>query len=242
MARPPSTRAQILRSAAAHFRAKGYQRTSLQAIADDLGLTKATILYHFPAKEHIAAELMEPVITDLEELIIRSGQVPIPQDRVWALLEGWVDTLLRHREILSTLRYDIGVFSRQSQYHRVLLVTEQAVAVISGPGADRRDRVRAIQALGMVSDPVVYYLDVDAASLREDVLDGVRRLLGPGALAEPPDTARGTARRTGRPRVLSPDQVRAAAEMYASRSHSVDEIAARFGVSRATLYRHLRQL
>lgn len=241
MSRPSSTRARILRTAAAHFMTKGYQRTSLQAIADDLGITKATILYHFPTKEHLAAELVEPVLADLEALVARAAAIQ-QQRRAWTLIEDWVDAMVRHRDLFAMLRYDIALLSRQSQYHRLLLLTEQAIGVISGPGAGQRDRVRAIQALTMATDPVVFYLDADSETLRADMLDGVRRLLGPPAGPEPDTSAPARPRRgRGRPVALSAEQVRQARAMYQSRSHSVADIAARLGVSRATLYRHLSQ-
>lgn len=244
MPRPASTRTRILRTAAAHFMAKGYQRTSLQAIADELGLTKATILYHFPAKEHLAAELVEPVLVDLEALVARAANAP-PERRAWSLIEEWVDAMLSHRAMFGMLRYDISLLSRQSQYHRLLLLSEQAIAIISGPDAGQRDRVRAVQALAMASDPIVFYLDAEPSALREDMLDGVRRLLDPAppsGSATPSGPAGGrSGRRRGRPAALSAEQMADAQAMYQSRSHTMDEIATRLGVSRATLYRHLRR-
>ncbi|MET8547731.1 TetR family transcriptional regulator [Micromonospora zamorensis] len=46
-------------------------------------------------------------------------------------------------------------------------------------------------------------------------------------------------RRPGRPRALGREQVEAARRMHAAGTHSVDDIAATLGVSRATVYRHL---
>ena len=38
---------------------------------------------------------------------------------------------------------------------------------------------------------------------------------------------------------MTPEKVRVAREMYASREHTVEAIAATIGVSRKTVYRHL---
>jgi len=43
----------------------------------------------------------------------------------------------------------------------------------------------------------------------------------------------------GRPRVMSEEKVAVARRMYATGAHSVNEIAAHLGVSRATVYRYL---
>ncbi|WP_372444279.1 helix-turn-helix domain-containing protein [Micromonospora qiuiae] len=197
----------------------------------------------------------------------------------------------------------------------------RASEIVAGPDAQRRERVRAVQAIAMCSDPVVFLMDVPAPVLRVDMLDGVRRLLnaGPPDTADPPDTTgrhlatniadphgtagphltaniadpRGTGppgtaspadtasphdtaspadtagpgdvatgeqvsadapaparvaippsartgrRRPGRPPAMTSEQARAARRMHAAGTHSADEIAAEFGVSRATVYRYL---
>lgn len=52
--------------------------------------------------------------------------------------------------------------------------------------------------------------------------------------------ARLRGRLTGRPSKVTPAQLRTARAMYASGDHTAGEIAAALGVSRATLYRHLK--
>ena len=47
------TRQQILETAQRLFAEHGYDATSLQMIADEMGLTKAAVYYHFPAKVDI---------------------------------------------------------------------------------------------------------------------------------------------------------------------------------------------
>ena len=52
--------------------------------------------------------------------------------------------------------------------------------------------------------------------------------------------ARARGRAGGRPRAMTPDKVRLARQLYASREHTVAAIASTLGVSRASIYRHLR--
>ncbi|SCL34866.1 transcriptional regulator, TetR family [Micromonospora nigra] len=236
---PDDTRSRILRAALDLFAAQGYQRTSLRQIAERLRLTKAAILYHFPSKEQLVAALVEPLLGDLERLLDEVGTLP-PQRARWALLEGWVDTLLAHRRPLGTLFHDITLIGRGATYQRLMRVALRANEIAAGPDAGRRERVRAVQAIAMCSDPVVFFLDIPPEALRADMLDGARRLL-----ADPPSRAPvpgGTGRRRpGRPRTLEPEQVEAARRMHAAGTHSADEIASALGVSRATVYRHLNQ-
>ncbi|BCL18065.1 TetR family transcriptional regulator [Micromonospora sagamiensis] len=231
---PGDTRGRILRTALDLFSARGYQRTSLREIAERLRLTKAAILYHFPTKEDLLAALVEPLLTDLEALLAAAGGLP-PERGRWALLEGFVDTMLAHRRPLGMLFHDMALVARGPTYQRLVQFALRANEIVAGPHGDRRDRIRASQAIAMCSDPVVFFLDVPPDVLRADMLDGVHRLLdGPPA----PEVPTGP-RRPGRPRAMSSGQIATARRMHAAGRHSVEEIAAALGVSRATVYRHL---
>ncbi|MGA4728011.1 TetR family transcriptional regulator [Micromonospora taraxaci] len=253
------TRTRILRAALDLFAEHGYQRTSLRQIAERLRLTKAAILYHFPAKEHLLSALVEPLLVDLEALLDTARTQPVEQAR-WTVLEGWVDVMLAHRRPLGMLFHDIALVGRGDTYHRLMEVAMRANDLIAGPDAGRRERVLATQAVAACSDPIVFFVDVSDEVLRADMLDGVRRLLTPAAAdaadppgaadaADPPGAANAAGpsgastadrrRRPGRPRALGREQVETARRMHAAGTHSVDAIAAALGVSRATVYRHL---
>ncbi|WP_410817628.1 TetR family transcriptional regulator [Micromonospora sp. 050-3] len=260
------TRTRILRAALDLFAEHGYQRTSLRQIGERLRLTKTAILYHFPAKEHLLAALVEPLVADLEALLDSAQTQPGDRAR-WTVLEGWVDIMLAHRRPLGMLFHDIALIGRGDTYHRLMEIAMRANDLIAGPNAGRRERVLAMQAVGACSDPIVFFIDVPDEVLRADMLDGVRRLLAPlpaaaagpltdGAVGTHTDAAAGThadatlgsatpagaadrRRRPGRPPALGREQVEAARRMHAAGTHSVDAIAAALGVSRATVYRHL---
>ncbi|WP_112699638.1 TetR/AcrR family transcriptional regulator, partial [Micromonospora noduli] len=172
------TRTRILRAALDLFAEHGYQRTSLRQIGERLRLTKTAILYHFPAKEHLLAALIEPLLADLERLLDAAQGQPTEQAR-WTVLEGWVDIMLAHRRPLGMLYHDIALVGRGDTYHRLITIAMRANDVIAGPDAGRRERVRAVQAVAACSDPIVFFTDVSDEVLRADMLDGVRRLLGP---------------------------------------------------------------
>ncbi|MDG9673773.1 TetR family transcriptional regulator [Micromonospora sp. DH14] len=170
------TRTRILRAALDLFAEHGYQRTSLRQIGERLRLTKTAILYHFPAKEHLLAALIEPLLADLERLLDAAQGQPTDQAR-WMVLEGWVDVMLAHRRPLGMLFHDIALVGRGDTYHRLMVIAMRANDLIAGPDAGRRERVRAVQAVAACSDPIVFFTDVSDEVLRADMLDGVRRLL-----------------------------------------------------------------
>jgi AcrR family transcriptional regulator len=51
------------------FAAHGFDGTSLQAIADELGLTKAAVLHHFASKEALRAAVLETIFDHFRELL-----------------------------------------------------------------------------------------------------------------------------------------------------------------------------
>lgn len=245
-----TTRDRILRTARDLFAQRGYQRTSLQQIADRLRLTKAAILYHFPSKEHLVAALIEPLIAELEQAVDSAGAHPPPLAR-WVMLEAWVDVMLAHRRSLGMLLHDVSMLTRCGMYPRIMALAMRAYAVVAGPDATLAEQVHAVQAVAALGDPVVFFDDVPDALLRAQMLAGVRHLLGdPAPMVENdgeagrPVVARPTKaakrRRAGRPVTMDAARISAARDMYAAGSHSVGEIAAALGVSRATVYRHLR--
>lgn len=246
------TRERILQTALQLFAERGYGRTSLREIAQRLQLTKAAILYHFPSKAHLLTAIAQPLVDDLEAAVRDAEELPAASAR-WAVIEGWLDTLLTHRQSLGMLFHDLALIAQNPRLHKLIELVGRAGTLIVGPQSGDRERVRAIQALSMLGDPV-FLTDIPNERLREHILDGVRRLLGepPPSLgglartrparepAHPVPATRPRRRGVGRPRRLDAEQIAALRRMHRSGSHTVDEIGAAFGISRATVYRHLK--
>ncbi len=64
-------REEILLAAAASFTAKGYTATSFTAIADDVGLQRASLYHHFASKDAILAEIARRHLDPLLDLLAR---------------------------------------------------------------------------------------------------------------------------------------------------------------------------
>ena len=60
------TRQEILDTALELFADQGYDKTSLREIAEQVGVTKAALYYHFRSKEDILVALVEPIMVDAD--------------------------------------------------------------------------------------------------------------------------------------------------------------------------------
>ncbi|NBH12227.1 TetR family transcriptional regulator [Amycolatopsis sp. SID8362] len=221
------TRARILRAALEEFSERGFHATSVRELAERVGVTKTAVLYHFPGKADIVTALAEPLLDDLEAAMAKAADAADPRA---AAIEGLLGVWLRHRYLLRMNLRDLGLTASTAVFERFRDGMLTANRLVAGPDADLAGRVRAAQAIAMLSDPVVLFADAPVAELRAAVLDGVDRLY---AVAEDRPRAR-----RGRPTVMSPETIEAARRLYDA-GHAPSDIATALGVSRATIYRHL---
>jgi AcrR family transcriptional regulator len=95
----------ILDAALASFGSKGFEATSLDQLAVELGVRKQTILYHFPSKSALLDAVIDrssaELIQVLNVAVMRSGG---GFDRVAALVRAVFRMALRRPELLGLLR------------------------------------------------------------------------------------------------------------------------------------------
>jgi len=184
-------------------------------------------------------------LTESEAVVESAAVLADPAGRCWAGVEGLLDVALSHSMLLRIQMQDQALAADPAAFARMRDLALAAQELIAGPGADFTDRVRAAQVYAALSDPVTIFADQPATQLRAAILDGIARLLGHRRPARRPRTAptrsappapRAPGR--GRPGVMTAEMVAAARRMRDAGEGTVDEIAARLGVSRATLYRH----
>lgn len=244
---PPGMAGRILEAARALFAEQGYRATSMRQIAERVGVTKAALYYHFPAKNEILHHLTGPLLDELEAALADAERHADPETVRWRAIEGYLDVFLRHRETLLVLVRDMSLLVEAPVADRFRAAVALAGDLVAGPDRSLANRVRSAQAVAGLGDAVAIFADVAPEVVREHVLDGVRALLGPPARrpeGEPPAVpvrrGRPRGRGGGRPAALTPAQAARARELYASGQHTVERIAAELGVSRSTVYRVLR--
>ena len=99
------TRSRVLDAALASFGTRGFEATSLDAIAADLGVRKQTILYYFPNKDALLAGVIDAsadeLISELERTLARA---PDGWPRVEAVVRKVFRLAARRPALLGLLR------------------------------------------------------------------------------------------------------------------------------------------
>jgi len=232
------TRAQILRVALESFAARGFHATLVQEIAEQVGVTKAAVLYHFKEKIDILGALAEPLL-DALDAAVAAADLLNPAEARSAMLEGLLDVWMAHRYLLRMNLQDLAMTS-MPLFHRFRDGMLRANRIVAGSRPTFAARVRAAQAVAMLADPVILFADAPRDELRAQILYNVRKLFDAEELK--PVRAGGVVpvRRRGRKSVLDKRMVRAATELQEA-GWSADAIASELGVSRATVYRHWKR-
>lgn len=99
------TRERILDAALVSFADRGYEATSLDALAAGLGVRKQTILYHFGTKDALLEAVIDASAADLADALERALAKAGPGfQRVEALVKTTFRLAARRPELLGLLR------------------------------------------------------------------------------------------------------------------------------------------
>lgn len=154
----------------------GFAATSLQHIADELGITKAALYYHFDSKADLVREVLRPMVEDIDDFVARysSGR----PDSARQLLEDYVDLTMRHRELLLAISRDPSGIASVDSEHWVAFWTGRVQDLLVGEDADDAARVRAMVAVAGLGR-VFLLPGIEPDRLRQLAVDVALDLLDP---------------------------------------------------------------
>lgn len=142
------TKQTILDTAKRLFEEQGYDATSLRQIADAIGMTKAAVYYHYPAKEHLLLALTRPMIESLSELVTQLRNDGITDART--ALASYLDLFIEHLSLVHLLARDPATQNHPDVGQRLRALVEAIQRLIAGPDPTTEQTVRAACALGVV--------------------------------------------------------------------------------------------
>jgi AcrR family transcriptional regulator len=176
------TRGAIRDAAVELFARHGYGRTSLREIAEQLGMTKAALYYHYPSKQALLLAIVEPLIAEWKTAADKAETLPHNTSTVRQVLDDCLDVLLRHRAIAGMFTRDAAaVFEAVGQLYQDILDTHQRLHTwLAGPTPSGADRVRAFAAtevLGTALGGGPALADTSDEELRAILLDAAGAVL-----------------------------------------------------------------
>jgi AcrR family transcriptional regulator len=176
---PASTRRRVLDTAIALFRKYSFAGTSLQMIADELGLTKAAIYYHFRTRDDLLLALMAPIFTELTGVVGAAEKKRGSQARLEGMLAGYAGVVARHRALAAITTFDPSVRTLLLDHPEWSELIDRQLALLSGPQSGVRAHVNATVVLtGLAAAASSSPRLLDDGILREHLIDAGRRTLG----------------------------------------------------------------
>ena len=168
----------MLDAALVLFAEHGVSGTSLQMIADAVGITKAAVYHQFRTKEQIVLAVTE---RELSRLLPALEEAEAHGDGLQArdaLLVHVIDMAVRDRRLVRTLQFDPVVVRLLAEHEPFQRFMERLYRVLLGEGDD--GALEGAMLSGAISTGVMHPLvgDIDDDTLRTKLTNMTRRLLG----------------------------------------------------------------
>jgi AcrR family transcriptional regulator len=157
------------------FSTKGFEQTSLREIAERVGLTKASLYYHYSSKQALLIAVVEPVITGWRTIAEEAETLEHTPANVRQVIVRCLEVLLRNRAIVGVFQRDpagVAVVAK-SLWEDSLALGRKLVGWLSGPAPTIVDQLRAVAAmevLGAVLAATTYGIADTAETELRDVL------------------------------------------------------------------------
>ncbi|MEV6300668.1 helix-turn-helix domain-containing protein [Actinoplanes sp. NPDC051861] len=173
-----NARDRVLAAALELFADHGVSGTSLQMIADLLGVTKAAVYHQFPTKEEIVLAVIDPALARLEPIAEAAERRRGPAARRRVVLEGVVDLVVEYRRLSRVLSFD-PVVARLVRKHPAMATVQRVVTLLTGPDPDGATRVDVAMVAGglVLAGTEDALVDLDDETLRRHLLETAARTL-----------------------------------------------------------------
>ncbi|WP_040832907.1 TetR/AcrR family transcriptional regulator [Nocardia brevicatena] len=178
---------QAIRDAAVKlFVAKGFEPTSLREVADAVGITKASLYYHYSSKLDLLVAIIDPILDHLRTLVAGIEDVSYDAEGRRSVLRAYVRGMMRHRDAGALiLRDTVAIFNAMGDRYPELWYAHQALRLwLAGPEPTAEAKLRAAAALETLGVALVSMELVPEAPdelVESTLLDAATEVLEPHA-------------------------------------------------------------
>lgn len=169
----------IINAALDLFAEHGVNGTSLQMIADAIGVTKAAIYHQFKTKDEIVFAAVEVELVKLETALDAAETEESPLRARELVLTQVIDLAVERRRMVSAVQHDPVVvrFLAKDETFRQLMARLYTVLTGGDAGAEARVRAAMVSAAigGAVMHPLV--MDLDDDTLRSHLIYLTQQLI-----------------------------------------------------------------
>lgn len=173
MGKPKAPRGQgrerVVAAAIELFSERGVSGTSLQMIADRLGIGKAAVYYQFKTKEGIIEAVLAPAFEQMRRIIAEAEPSESQQE---VAIAGLCSLVIAQREVVAALSHDPEVRRFLETHSEAADLILQLGRMLLGPEPDTRRRIAvSLFGGGLASvgiDPAL--TDIDDEALRSEIV------------------------------------------------------------------------
>jgi AcrR family transcriptional regulator len=168
------TRQQILATAQRLFAERGYDATSLQLIADEMGLTKAAVYYYFRAKDDILRAVLQPGLERLKALVEGTAAIRGRRARAEYLVSGFVDFLVENRA--TPIMTVIDPAAKRSNLDERRSMRESTITLLFGDNPTAAERL-SFEIVFYIPETLPSLTDLSDDELRDALSSTMLRIL-----------------------------------------------------------------
>lgn len=169
----------ILDAALDLFATHGVSGTSLQMIADAVGVTKAAVYHQFKTKEEIVIAVTDTELGMLEDALEAAEAEPDPLRARKVLLTRVIDMAVERRGLVRTLQNDPVIVRLLGEHEPFRQFISRLYGVLLDEHDDTEARISAALFSGAIAGGIVNPLvdDIDPATLRAALIQLTQRML-----------------------------------------------------------------
>jgi len=176
------TKAEIHAAALELFSSRGYEKTSLREIAEQVGITKASLYYHYSSKQELLQAIIGTFFDDLNDVFEQIAEQPWSPEREVEVMGAYLDAIIKHRATGPTLLRDMtAVLAAFGERLDDLIGQSRGFQLwLAGPNPAPADRVlaaAAIEVAGAVLSGGMAPEEVSDEDLRAILLDAATAVL-----------------------------------------------------------------